>query len=1012
MTRVLAALSQNRCVLALSAKASKDLAQSELFTDRKNHPWVVFGPNPEGGIPALSAESLAPCTENQGGMLVIVDPDFSADAAGYGALEAALGSAANKPRLLIVARQFNPFQLPMGLRLLKLDQMKVKSKPFLQSLPETSGAAETEVQPISKAKARSTGKRVPQPIFLGRTQELADLTTALSAGGPIFIEGAPGLGKHWLLTEWAKNHEEWALSEEVFLDNGADFDTLAARICEITCNKKLLTAQSKQALSPRDLVKGIVNGLQKDGLEKIILPISGIEKLLRRDGSLNKDDRLALLLKALWTTSFKMPVVFLSSQVPARLGAANALTTVKMSGLSREDIAALFAAYHIEEVEEGHVDEVLKRTMGHPFSARLFVVAYNDPETRAKLFAKKFLQQSSLNDLDRLRNHMHLVVEGLAPELKKALGLIAHSPLPAPAKFFSELGLNRANRLVLMGLGLLDVTADENRRISVHPLVGKHLSRRSQTDFDTFEKVADHFVDRTKASEGDARLANHLWANLLYIRARQYRNTRNTGYPMGDYDMEAVRGIMRSKRQDLALQRANELVKRNGLNTEARLLQIEVLQQQKAPHNKIRDAYKEAATLCATPELFHHQATWESIRKGGRASALKSLARAVASFPANARLKRRLAGLNHEMGQFIGAEVLLREALAAEPCMPDTHVQLAQVLFEIQATPWKESEVLLRACLEIDAEHRPAMARLGALLRRRGMSEEKQRKALWEEAGTYLDRACTKDSRDTRAFLERGGLALDCAQVGLPADMEQAEALFRRTNKIRGGKDAAALTGLARVYLRTERIEDSAKTLEKALRKNATHASIAAMGELFAFQGKIFRAEKEFRQAWQDAEANAPEKHLYKLELTRLEGLIASGAAVDIEKQAEGKEIAEPRLASTGGDGPRRDAGKTVVRRKTDKKEGAKDAPEMKADATEKPKKATAKKAPVKKATAKKAPVKKASAKKAPAKKATAKKAPAKKAPAKKATAKKAPAKKASAKEAPVSETKEPTAEA
>ena len=972
MTRVLAALSQNRCVLALSTKACKDLLQTEEFTNRKNHPWVVFGPKGDSGVSGLSVETLAPCTDKQGGLLVIVDPDFGADAAGYGALEAALSSAPNKPRVLIVARQFNPFQLPMGLRLLKLDQLKLKTKPFLQGLPETSETVEEQPAPVSKAKARSTGKRVPQPIFLGRSRELEELNTAVSAGGPIFLKGALGLGKHWLLSEFASKNDEWTLCEEVFLGNGSEFDTLAARICEISGNKKLLTAQSKQRLSPKDLVKGIVGGLHKEELEKTILPISGIEKLLRRDGSLNKDDRLAMLLKALWTTSFKMPMVFLSSQAPARLGPANAIQTVEMEGLNRDEIAALFAAYHVSDVEEGHIDEVLKRTMGHPFSTRLFVVAYNNPEARAKLFSKKFLQQSSLSDLDRLRNHLHLVVEALSPDLKKALGLIAHSPLPAPASFFSELGLNRANRLELMGMGLLDVTADENRRLSVHPLVANHLSRRSQSDFDTYEKVADHFVDRTKATEGDTRLANHLWANLLYTRARLYRNTRNTGYPIADHAMEAVRGIVRSKRQDLALQRANELVKRNGLNAEARLLQIEVYQNQKAPHNIIRDAYVEAATLCPTPELFHHQATWENIRKGGKASAIKTLARAVAAFPANARLKRRLAGLNQEAGQYVGAEVLLREALVAEPEMPDTHVQLAQVLFEIQTAPWKESESLLRKTLEIDNTHRPAMARLGALLRRRGMGEEKKRKTLWEEASTLLAAACTSESRDTRAFTERGSLALDCAQVGLDSDLEQAEAMFVRTNKIRGGKDATSLIGLSRIYLRTNRVEEGAKALEKALHKHATHSTMAAMGELFAFQGKIFRAEKEFRQAWQTADENAPEKHLYKLELTRLEGLIATGAAVDIEKQAEGKEIAEPRLASTGGDGPRRDAGKTVVRRKSDKTETAVKNPEEV--------KAAAKKAPAKKAAAKKAPAKKAAAKKAPAKKTAAKKTAAKKA--------------------------------
>ena len=102
---------------------------------------------------------------------------------------------------------------------------------------------------------------------------------------------------------------------------------------------------------------------------------------------------------------------------------------------------------------------------------------------------------------------------------------------------------------------------------------------------------------------------------------------------------------------------------------------------------------------------------------------------------------------------------------------------------------------------------------------------------------------------------------------------------------------------------------------------------MAALGELYAFQGKIFRAEKEFREAWQQAPNDAPEKALYQLELTRLEGLIASGAAVEIENQAEGKTVAEPSLSTVGSEeGPRREAGKTVVRRKTEKKKAKQEA--------------------------------------------------------------------------------------
>ena len=144
------------------------------------------------------------------------------------------------------------------------------------------------------------------------------------------------------------------------------------------------------------------------------------------------------------------------------------------------------------------------------------------------------------------------------------------------------------------------------------------------------------------------------------------------------------------------------------------------------------------------------------------------------------------------------------------------------------------------------------------------------------------------------------------------------------------------------------------------------------------------RAEKEFRQAWQQAPEAAPEKGLYKIELTRLEGLIASGAALEIEKEAEGKSVAEPLMtAPSAEDGPRRDAGKTVVRRKTDgkgasKKKGrgkskgsAKAKAEAKAEAPEPVKEPAASEAPAKEPAASEAPAEEPAASEAPAKEQT-----------------------------------------
>ena len=108
MNRVLSALSENRCVLALSSKACNELIQTDEFTERGAHPWMIFGAEPQKGLPATTPAGLAPCTDKPGGLLVLIDPDFSKDSEGFKALEACISGAPNKPRLLILARLFNP----------------------------------------------------------------------------------------------------------------------------------------------------------------------------------------------------------------------------------------------------------------------------------------------------------------------------------------------------------------------------------------------------------------------------------------------------------------------------------------------------------------------------------------------------------------------------------------------------------------------------------------------------------------------------------------------------------------------------------------------------------------------------------------------------------------------------------------------------------------------------------------------------------------------------------------
>jgi len=206
------------------------------------------------------------------------------------------------------------------------------------------------------------------------------------------------------------------------------------------------------------------------------------------------------------------------------------------------------------------------------------------------------------------------------------------------------------------------------------------------------------------------------------------------------------------------------------------------------------------------------------------------------------------------------------------------------------------------------------------LLRHRGMVEADNRVELWAEAKAQLETALSIESRNIRANGEYGVLLVDMARVGHDSDLKAAEEALSVAAKVSSQSDIEVQVSLARVYMRTDRINEASTALGVALKRRANHVVLAGLGELYGFQGQIFRAEKEFRAAWHDAPENAPERHLYKLELAKFEGLIASGAAVDIEKQAEGVEVVAPlETVSHGEAGPRRDPGKTVVRRKSSK---------------------------------------------------------------------------------------------
>ncbi len=915
MNRVHSASKLGRCIIVVGGKAVSELSGSDKFAECSGYSWLSLSKSNDQ-IPAIKDGALASVTSGDGGLIVIVEPDFLGDKDGFKALETALGSS--KPRLMVVAKKFNQFLLPNSLRSLKLQHMKLRGRDFLSQLDPLSGAGLTE----KKSKGKPAKRRAPQAVFVGREEEQKELLNLIEGGGSTVIVGPEGVGKRWLLTK-VLSSETIKQLEPCNLSDGADFDTLAARLAEIADNRKILTGQKKNPLHPKDLVHGLVAALGAPELKGMVLPVFGLERILRRDGTIHRDDRLAMLVRALYESDSSLSVVFTSTLAPRSYREETSkLKLLELGGLDVPATKALFESWHVSDLTEEQVEAVNSRTCGHPLAIRLFAAAWRDSETPEKLLEKKFLLQKNAAQLDRLRNHIRDLVASVSATVRQALIVAAHAPAPVPTGLLTHMGVARADRLALLSMGLLDVTAgDGDKYYSVNTVVSNNLTRRESQDFSIFGALADAYDNSAQAWEGDMRLVRSQEANRLYHRARMHRAVRNLGVPDGDGAIESILGVMRKKHNDLATQKCNELLKHNSLHTEGRLLRVEIMGYAKAPVGKIEKGYADMEQLCPTPEVFHQMATWtQGRKKGGLARAADVLQRGMKLFPENGRIKRRLAGCLIGLSRFDQAEKLLRESILLEPKLIDAYGTLAEAVSNREQAPWSGAEKILRDAVAVEPNNVHVLIRLGGLLHRRGMVEADNRIAIWAEAKTQLEAALSIESRNTKANGHFGVLLVDMARVGIESDLSVAEEALNIAARVSSGSDVAVQVSLARVFMRTDRIKEASAALGVALKRRANHVVLAGLGELYGFQGQIFRAEKEFRAAWHDAPDNAPERHLYKLELAKFEKLIATGAAVDIEKQAEGVEVVAPlETVSHGEAGPRRDPGKTVVRRKSAK---------------------------------------------------------------------------------------------
>ncbi|MCB9797741.1 MAG: hypothetical protein H6741_34045 [Alphaproteobacteria bacterium] len=926
MNRVEAAIEQGRCVLALGGRA---IAEPEVLAELRRRsaiPSVVLGSDPVQPAVNVSADALAPATSSPGGVLVLIEPDAAVDGRALAELSTALGRAPNKPRLVVAARSFNPFMLPMGMRLMKMEQEKDRGADFLAKLPVPAGSGAVEASPGKKKRSKRSGPDAPSFEVLGRDEELPAVRELLAKGGPMALVGPRGVGRRWLVERalaTQEGEEAHAASELTRLPDfrvrkGSAFDSLIARIAELSGDEALQAAlRSSDASAPLQLIELALAALSAESLAGKLMLVTGLRSVQAADGAIFAEDRLGLLLKALLTNTYALRLVFVTDRAPVffREGEGQHLDTYTVGGLRGRELFGIFEAYHAGEAPRDKMGEVHNRTLGHAMATRAFAIAWRDYEQPDKVMEdKRFLKLGQIENIEPLERHLRRRVDKLDDKLRDALVRIGHFPIPVTGQLLSMMDIPRDVRITLCRRGLLEaMPATSPRRYYVHPLVRQLIGGRALSDFSTLEEAGRAMFSLTQELEGLPLFAMKQELNRLAIAARRPRNRVALGYPDNDPIIETVKGILRARapRFDIALQRINEGLKEDAGNTELWQLKAEVLAGENDTRAEAEAALKDAEQSCPTPGLYHFMATFYSRQKKGRAKALLALERGCAAFTTDAGLRRRYGALLADLGRMSDAEAALREAMDLEPMAPDTYSRLGEVLLSQGPERWGDAEDLLRHALEQEPGDPMHLARIGRLQRRRAMlAEPTDATALRDQAKENLEEALKGIKTLAWPFLEMTLLLLET-----DGDLDRAEWCAKKAKKLSSGRDPEVVVAMARVHARSNRQSDAEAQIQRVLKgREAVHLATAALAELYALQGKIFLADAQLGQAIKLAPEGSPEAAAWAKEKARLEALITSGQAVEIERAAEQAQ-AEAEATGARDVKTQSDRGNTTVRR-------------------------------------------------------------------------------------------------
>ncbi len=908
MNRVELAISEGRCVLVFGSRALQDAETLGELRRRGAIPSTVLAGDLTSPLAALKTEFFAPALTREGGIICLIEAE-STDGAGLSALAAIVESAAHKPRLVVAARAFNPFALPTALRMLKFDHDKKKAKEFLFSLPVPAAAAPVAVVArVEESKKKASN--APKTTFVGREDELATLSAW--TGGPMVLAGPAGVGKRWLLEKALTGAKRYP---DFHIGWGSEADSLYARIAVMASDagdKRLAEALNKPTDRPVPSALAHLAISALDGLDGVLV-LHHLEHVMRRDGTFHREGRIELLLKALMLGSYKARVLFVSTIAPRfyREGVGQSLGMLELAGLKGRELHEVFDAFRVEDFPREHFGDIHNRIHGHPLAARMFAIAVRDSDDREGLIeARKFMAMDDVRDVEPVKRRITKGVEHLGDEERAALHTLAHFRLAFTASDAESIGIKRETRLLLLGRGLLDVVPTDSgeRTFYVHWLVNAALDSRATSDFGILEMLGDHYNARADKASGVERLTLAQEGNRLLFEAHRIRNRYRMPHPDNDPALESVRGMVRGKkpRFDLAAQRITEVLKQDPANSEFYLLKAELMVLERVDAEAIAAVFAEVQSAAPTPECFHVEATLHQVKSSGRGKAASALERGVVAFPDNARLRRRLAGIYVDQNRFDDAVRVLKEAMEVEPMMPDSYGLLGEIYLLSGASRFDDAEAALAEARRLDPENTLHMARLGALLMERAGDDEDR----WKQAAELLDAAVVGDSRNYAAHLYLGRLLIERG-----GDLERADWLLKKAAKL-DERAAMPFVERARVALRQSAWAEADAMLDRAIRTEPScHQAFHARGEMFEAQGHIFNAEGEFRKALERSPKESHARGKYEAAIARSVALIASGAAVELQKAAEAAGIGVPQ-PKEAGPAVRREPGTTTKRRR------------------------------------------------------------------------------------------------